>query len=184
MKKVFLIHGFEGSPNGGWRPWLMRELGRYDIYACSLAMPNPEKPILSKWLKEIKRNTVESKKDDVYLVGHSLGGTAILRYLEKYKDLNIKGIVIVSSPCEINDNKKINNFLAKKFDFKKIKSRIKNVVVIHGDNDEWVPISNPKCVAKELNGKLIIIPNGGHLNGSSGYTELPECLNVLVEIMK
>lgn len=24
MKKVFLVHGFEGSPNGGFRQWLMQ----------------------------------------------------------------------------------------------------------------------------------------------------------------
>jgi len=50
MKKVFIIHGFEGEPNGGWRPWLMRELAKFDVYASALPMPTPEKPIvLSGW---------------------------------------------------------------------------------------------------------------------------------------
>ena len=26
MKKVFIIQGFRGAPNGGWKPWLMVEL--------------------------------------------------------------------------------------------------------------------------------------------------------------
>jgi hypothetical protein len=34
MKKVFIIHGFQGKPNGGWRPWLEGELALLDIYAC------------------------------------------------------------------------------------------------------------------------------------------------------
>jgi len=25
-KRVFLIHGWEGSPEEGWRPWLKKEL--------------------------------------------------------------------------------------------------------------------------------------------------------------
>ena len=184
MKKVFLIHGFEGSPNGGWRPWLMAELAKKDIYACSLSMPNPDKPKLSEWLEEIKRHVSKNKKDDIYLVGHSLGGTAILRYLETYKDSNIKGIISVSAPCEKTNNKKIDGFLKDEFNFKKIKSRIDKIVIIHGDNDPVVPISDAQKIAKELNGKLILIPNGQHLNGSAGFLQLPECLNGLMKMMK
>ena len=44
MKKVFIVHGFEGEPNGGWRPWLMGELAKKDIYACALPMPIPSSP--------------------------------------------------------------------------------------------------------------------------------------------
>ena len=57
-KKVFLIHGFQGTPNGGWRPYLMSELEKQDIYACSLSMPKPHEPILSEWLEEIKRQVI------------------------------------------------------------------------------------------------------------------------------
>jgi predicted alpha/beta hydrolase family esterase len=72
MKKVFIIHGFEGSPNGGWRPWLMSELEKKDMYACALAMPHPENPICSEWVGEIGRHVIQNKQDDIYLVGHSL----------------------------------------------------------------------------------------------------------------
>lgn len=72
MKKVFIIHGFEGSPNGGWRPWLMLELEKKDVYACALAMPHPENPLCSEWVQEIERHVIQNKEDDIYLVGHSL----------------------------------------------------------------------------------------------------------------
>ncbi|KKP94275.1 MAG: hypothetical protein US00_C0003G0199 [Candidatus Nomurabacteria bacterium GW2011_GWF2_36_126] len=38
--------------------------------------------------------------------------------------------------------------------------------------------------SNELNGELIIIPNGKHLNGSAGYTQLPEALLAVLKIMK
>lgn len=72
MKKVFIIHGFEGSPNGGWRPWLMSELEKKDVYACALAMPHSENPLCSEWVQEIERHVIQNKEDDIYLVGHSL----------------------------------------------------------------------------------------------------------------
>ncbi len=183
-KKVFLIHGFNGTPNGGWRPYLMRELGKHDIYACSLSMPRPDEPVLSEWLEEIKRHVDRNSNDDVYLVGHSFGGTAILRYLEQFDSPNIKGVVIASAPCHQNTDGKIIDFLRTDFNWESMKNKVNHVAVIHGDNDPMVPVSDAKETANQLNGKLILIPDGKHLNGSAGFTELPEALSALVEMMK
>ena len=182
-KKVFIIHGFEGKPNGGWKSWLMMELDKLDIYACSLPMPYPEAPVLSDWLEEIKRQVDIYPNDDIYLVGHSLGGTLILRYFEKYNDTNIKGVIILSARSEKFDSPKATTFFENDFDFNLIKSRIQNPVVIHGDNDPYVPVSNAERTAKELDGQLILIPNGQHLNNSAGFHVLPECLNALLEMI-
>jgi len=181
MKKVFIIHGFEGSPNGGWRPWLMSELEKQDIYACALSMPSPEKPDCHEWVGEISRHV--DKRDEVYLVGHSLGVPAILHFLESIK-FSIAGAVLVSGPSEKNENKKLDSFLKNGFDYKTIKLRSKNFVIIHGDNDPLVPLSSARIFAKQLNGKLIVIKNGGHLNGRSGWCSLPQCLEALLEMMK
>lgn len=159
----------------------MGELGKSDIYACALSMPSPENPVCGEWIEEIARHVERNKKDEIYLVGHSLGVSAILRYLESAPDgINIAGAVLVSGPCEkIKNNKKVDSFLKKPFDFITIKSKAQKFVIIHGDNDNHVPLNNAEKLSKELNGKLIIIPNGGHLNGSSGWRKLPECLESL-----
>jgi predicted alpha/beta hydrolase family esterase len=183
-KKVFLIHGFEGTPNGGWRPYLMRELEKQDVYACSLSMPSPEAPKLDEWLEEIKRHIDRNQNDYVYLVGHSLGGTAILRYLEKYTSPNLKGVIIASAPCHQNANEKIRDFLSSDFEWIKMKNKVSKVIVIHGDNDPLVPISDAQEISQELGGELILIPDGKHLNGSAGFIELPEVLSALIEIIK
>ena len=72
MKKVFLVQGFEGSPNGGWRPYIMSELEKLDIYACSLPMPAPNAPILKDWLDTIK--TIIEKNLPLFgiCLGHQL----------------------------------------------------------------------------------------------------------------
>jgi len=183
-KKVFLVHGFEGTPNGGWRPYLMRELEKHDIYTCSLSMATSSAPILSDWLSEIKRHVDNNPNDDIYLVGHSLGGTTILRYLEQFSSSNLKGVVIASAPCHQNSNSKIADFLRTDFNWSVMKNKVQKVVVIQGDNDPYVPMADAEEIAKELGGELIIIPNGQHLNGSAGYTELPEVLSVIINIVK
>lgn len=133
MKKVFIIHGFAGSPNGGWRPWLMGELEKRDVYACAFPMPTPENPICNEWVEEISRHVERNSEDEIYLVGHSLGVPAILRYLENPQTKSICGAVLVSGPSEKNNNRKIDSFLDKNFDFEKIKVNCKKFAVMAPD---------------------------------------------------
>jgi len=183
MKKVFIIHGFQGSPNGGWRPWLMAELEKLDIYACALPMPNPENPSCEDWVSHIALAIKNNSDDEIFLVGHSLGSPAILRYLESNSAQQISGSVLVSGPSEKNDNRKIDSFLDHDFDFEKIKAKCKSFTVIHGDNDPLVPLDNAKFLSQNLSCELVVVENGGHLNGRSGWLQLPQCLESLNKMM-
>ncbi len=180
--KVFLIHGFEGSPNGGWRPYVMSELQKQDIYTCALPMPNPEAPELDAWLTEIDRVVKRCPDDDVYLIGHSLGGTAILRYLEAKERENIRGIILVSTPCSPTANKTIDGFLSRPFDWAHLQALAIPCVVIHGDNDPLVPLADARHITDKLNAELHIIPDGKHLNGSAGFTALPVVAAALLRL--
>jgi len=161
----------------------MAELEKQDIYACAIPMSKPEAPICAEWVEEIS-NIIESSIDDeIYLVGHSLGTPAILRYLELDSPQNIAGAVLVSGPIEKNNNRKIDSFLETSFDFGKIKSRCNKFLVVHGDNDPYVPLSNAETISKSLNAELVVVPSGGHLNGSSGWLQLPPVLDGLLKMM-
>ena len=163
----------------------MAELEKINIYACALSMPSPDNPVCSEWVDEISRHVERNGGDEIYLVGHSLGVPAILRYLERApKEIKIMGIVLVSGPSESKKGKKTYNFLNTPFDFDKIKSKVSKFVIIHGDNDPYVPLHNAEFFSKELNGELIIVPNGGHLNGPSGCLALPQCLEALKGMFK
>ena len=191
MKKVFLVHGFGGEPNGGWRPWLMGKLALADIWACALAMPTPETPKKDEWVSEISR-AVSIPSEDVFLVGHSLGVPAILNYIESLPvDSKIGGLVLVSGIINVIPEKDrdipinpINHFFNKKFDYEKIKKICKNFIIIHGDNDANVPFSQAKELADNLSCDLILVKNGGHLNGNSGWYELPEAFDSLISMIK
>lgn len=187
MKKVFIVHGFEGMPNGGWRPWLLGKLGRDNkIYGCALPMPNEYDPKVSEWVSEISRVSFP-EKDEIILVGHSLGVPAILRYLEQFSDgLSIKGAILVSGPIEPiqqaqNENslKKIDSFINTPFDFEKIKKHCKSFSVIHGDNDNVVPFAHAEKLSQYLSCELIPVKNGLHLSGGAGWYELPEALTAI-----
>ena len=188
MKKVFIIHGFNGSPNGGWRPWLMVELAKHDIYACALPMPTPRYPIQEEWVKTVSE-VIGNPDEEIFLVGHSLGVPTILRYLETLpKDKKIGGAVLVSGfinyvPGPGDRYDLINKFAENSFDFEHIKNVCKKFVVIHGDDDPIVTFSNAEELSNKLSCKLISFPNGKHLNGKAGIYELPEALDSLLKMI-
>lgn len=191
MTKVFIIHGWGGIPNGSWRPWLMEELAKKEIYACSLAMPNSEKPILSEWLQVID-DVIRDFGADVIFIGHSLGTPAILQYLNNLnRDILITGAIFVAGPCKAlrtenpNDAIRIlDHFFEPDFDFEKIKNNAKHFRVIHGDSDQVVPLDHAEHVSRELKCPLSIVKNQGHLNTESGYFESPEVLVAILEMIK
>lgn len=179
-----------GFPNGGFRPWLMSELNKQGVYACALPMPDSDYPEKSKWVNEIN-HAVPKINEEIFLVGHSLGVPAVLRYLENVPGgRKIGGAILVSGPCSVirpedKDSKirRTDNFLDKDFDFKKIKESCANFLVIHGEDDDRVPLQHAKIISKKLNCELVTIPNGGHLNGSNGWKELPQALNGLLNML-
>lgn len=189
MKKVYMIHGFNGSPDRNWFPWLAKELAKQNIESCVLSMPTPRYPIKDEWIENIKKN-IGTPNEDVFLIGHSLGASTILRYLETLsKDEKIGGAVLVSGAIKYVQGPGdrydlLNKFLDQPFDFEKIKSVCKKFIVIHGIDDPIVEFSNAEEISERLSCELIFIPNGGHLNDKAGFTELQEVLDSLLKIIK
>ena len=182
--RVYIVHGFRGAPNGDWFPWLMDELHKKGIYACSLPMPTPEMPILSEWVDTIG-HAVITPDEGVILVGHSLGAVAVLRYLESLPaDASlINRVFLCSMPIEklkIGDAtsklRQIDNFLETSFDDEKIRAHCELFTIFHGDNDALVPVSHAEKLQELLGGELVLISNGGHLSNYEGVRELPELL--------
>lgn len=161
----------------------MAELEQLEIYAYALAMPNPEHPVKADWVAEITQAIAKNPGDEIYLVGHSLGVPAILRYLESESAQVINGAVLVSGLIEKIQKPEIESFLETPFDFAAIKSHCRQFAVIHGDDDPNVPPAQASLIAESLSCPLIWVKNGGHLNGSSGWLQLPECLTALQNIL-
>jgi len=178
MKKVFIVHGFNSSPNSSWLPWLMEELKAINVYACSLAMPDPGEPQVLAWVAEIERHMTHNSTDELYVVGYSLGVAAVLNYAQSATAIPIKGAVLVAGRYEKSTNPKTAGFY-EPLDFEKIKNTIGSFAVIHGDNDDVVPLSDGKKLTEKLGVPIITIPNGGHLNRSAGWKKLPQVLESL-----
>lgn len=80
-----------------WVPFLKSSLGPgYDVVAPE--MPTPKYPQFAKWKNLIKK-TIAGIRGPIILVGHSLGGTVLLKYLAEVAIPNpITGLYLIASP--------------------------------------------------------------------------------------
>lgn len=182
QKRVFIIHGWEGSPQGDWFPWLQKELEIKGFIVETPVMPDTMYPTLGGWLAHLKKIAGEPD-ENTYFVGHSLGVITILRYLESLtEDKKIGGIVLVAGFPEPIDYEEINSFFVKPLDYQRVKKVVGKIIAIHSDNDPDVSLKNGDILKEKLGANLIIIPNAGHLNAEFGFTELPVVFRAVLEI--
>ena len=182
MMKVVIIHGYGGEPMSGWRPWLKRELEAKGFEVRVPAMPAPDAPRLEEWVATIER---ETRGENCILVGHSLGCTAILRYLEQVKK-KVAGAVLVAGFAErLGDGfEATENFVDKPLDFARVRKNCGEMVAIFSDNDPYVPLSQEKLFREKLDAKTTVLHARGHFSSSEGTTELPEALKAVLEVSR
>lgn len=193
MKKIFIVHGFGGIPNAGWIPWLMEELAKKGIYACALPMPDSKKPVVSRWIEEISHAINNSPEDEIFLVGHSLGATAVLKYLESIpEDKKISGVLLISGLVSPLDPKNpesiyraIDSFVVPEIDFEKVKNKSGKFAVLHSADDPAVPFFHAEKISSTLNCELVRVEEGGHfyILAQPICYELPKALEILEKIL-
>jgi len=188
MKRVFLIHGWEGDPENCWFPWLKRNLEEKGFEVHSPAMPNSDEPKIEPWVSKLSEIVGTSDKD-TYLIGHSIGCQAIMRYIQTLpEETKIGGSIFVAGffnlpNLEDQEEKDIAKpWLENPIDTEKIKSISSNIIAIFSDNDPDVPLSDSKIFKERLDAKIIIEKGKGHFSDDAGVTELPVVLDELLRI--
>ncbi|MBI2043889.1 alpha/beta fold hydrolase [Candidatus Pacearchaeota archaeon] len=179
ISKVVLIHGKSATPNDKWYPWFVDEVKKRKIEVFAPELPNPKNPEINEWLKEID-NT--SPDENTVLVGHSRGGVAILRWLEKLpKERKVKKVILIgtnSGSLEKRDNDGNGFYTKRGYDFEKIILHCSDFVVIHSKDDHIVPFSNGEENAKGLKANFKIYNNKKHF-GIKESPKIPELLDMV-----
>lgn len=181
-KRVFFIHGWEGSPEEGWRPWLREQLEAKGFTVINLSMPNTNYPQMNEWIDTL-RDAVGNPDEECYFVGHSLGCITILRYLEGLtNEKKVGGALLVAAFTDDLGINEIKNFFTKKINWGKIKKHCNNFTVLLSDNDQYVPVSYGDIFKEKLNAKIIISPNMKHFSAADGITQLPGALDAILQL--
>ncbi|MBM2821059.1 MAG: YdeN-like protein [Candidatus Berkelbacteria bacterium] len=159
-KNILILHGWEGDPNLYWIPKAKKMFEEMGFRVFTPKMPGDYFPQKEEWLKVIK----DLKPDKTWiLIGHSLGGVAILNYLEQTSE-PISQAILIATPFEPMKFTPIANFFENGFDWEKIRKNCQNTIVLNEIDDSIVPLEHGQKLAAALKVQLHQIPGGTHFH--------------------
>jgi len=180
-----IIHGVYATPESNWFPWLKKEVETLGYEAIVPKFPTPLDQSLESWFRVLSQ--YENKiNEETVLIGHSLGASFILSYLEK-TNKKIKAAFLVSAfhkqlGSQYDELNK--TFVDRQFNWEKIRQSCGRFFVFASDNDLYIPLEIGKEIADNLKTELSIVHDAGHINKESGYDTFPlllECIMIDLE---
>ncbi|MBI2054552.1 MAG: serine hydrolase family protein [Candidatus Sungbacteria bacterium] len=189
-KRVFIIHGWDGRPDGCWLPWLKRELEAHGFSVFTPAMPNPNAPRVETWVTYLAKQ-VGTPNEETYFVGHSIGCLTILKYLETIEG-PIGGVVFVAGWFSLTpeatptaDEQEIaRQWLEQPIDFPKVRRATSSFTALFSDDDPDVPIENAKLFRDRMGAEIVIESGKGHFSEGDGVRELPAARDAILRYAK
>ncbi|MDB5204824.1 MAG: alpha/beta hydrolase [Candidatus Taylorbacteria bacterium] len=189
MKRVILIHGWDGHPGDHWKKWFKGTLIGKGIRVIEPQLSGGSQPELEVWNKEIAE-AIGTPDMDTCVVGHSLGCIALVHYLRSLKDSEkIAGAVFVagfSSDIGMRDDAEsfIEKFYLTPEEVGKAKKHCDKFVTIVSDNDSAVPLAKALEFQKELDAELILEEGKGHFCEEDGVMRLQSALDSVLKILE
>lgn len=188
MKRFFIVHRLDGYPGGDWYPWLKMELEKKGFFVEILEMPDSSSPSIYEWTEYIKE-AIGTCDENTFLIGHSIGCQAILRYLEKLApEEKIGGAVFVAGwfalmGLEDEEEKAIARpWLEIPIDFGKVREHLIKSIALFSNNDPFVPINNINLFKERIGSETIMEQGMKHFTERDGVTELPAVLDAVLKI--
>ena len=195
MANAILIHGWASKgeyydpkyptgSNSHWFPWLSKQLIISGIHTIAVEMPNGYFPKYEIWKKELERFDVD---ENTILVGHSLGGGFLIRWLSE-EDVKVGKVVLVApwlGSMAGDDRYSPEEFDADFFDFKidsDISHKTKGVTILSSTNDGIGVQRTVKFIQEKINNiKYLELENKGHFTLKSlGTDAFPELLEEIL----
>lgn len=183
MNNYLLVHGSFGNPFSNWIPWLRSELEKQNLTVYTPDFPTGIGYQTYKNWSNLLKSYVSSNilSENTIIFAHSIAPVFICKFLIENK-IKVKKLVFV---CGFNNYFGINeeydtvNESMYLDNLSKIKDYCNDIVCYYTKNDPYVKYETEKEFADTVATKEIVIPEGGHLNSESGYTEFT---NLLEEI--
>lgn len=184
MKRVIIVHGWEGSPETNWLPWLERELAKQGCDVITPAMPETDTPRIDAWV-EYLREVVGTPDKETYFVGHSIGCQTILRYLETVQTpvggaLFVAGWFYLENIEDEGSEEIAQPWLNTPIDVKKVKQVLPQSILLISDNDDYGAFEENKKKFGELGSDIVVLPKAGHITDK----EEPAILEQFTHLVK
>lgn len=188
-KRIFIVHGWGGSPYNDWLPWAKYALADLGYTVTVPLMPDPDNPKIGEWVPFLKKMIIRPNWETV-LIGHSLGCKAVLLYLQSlaYNQVVDKVILVAGrisgeskERLTLGEQALIKPWNRIDWHFDQIKEHLVNgIYAILSDNDTNVDLKeNKKAYEEKLGAEVIIQKRMGHFKQDDNVNELPILLDLV-----
>lgn len=170
---------FERQGSVGWKQNLPERLGgEFEVVAPSMPCKQNAKYLEWKiWFEKF----IPFLHDGVILIGHSLGGLFLVKYLsENHLTVSVRATFLVGAPFELTTRRPdgLGDFVLGD-DLSRFVSQAGDVVIYHSHDDEIVPYSSGQKYLESLpRAHLETFEDRGHFNQET-FPELEDKLREL-----
>lgn len=181
-KRVYIIHGWGGSPNKNWIPWLKSELEKRGYKVFAPEMPDTDAPQIGAWVAHLSK-IVGTPDKDTYFVGHSIGCQTVLRYLETVEQ-SVGGAIFVAGwfnleNLEDEESENIAEpWIKTPIHIAKIREALPKSVLLISDDDPFGAVEENKRKFSEITPHKVVLPHAGHIDKSEEPAILSEFLSL------
>lgn len=149
--------------NKSWKKSLEADLGE-NFEVLALQMPNKFNAKYLEWKIWFKK-FIPFFNDEVIIVGHSLGGIFLAKYLaENIFPKKITGLYLIAAPYANVDTYSLADFILPE-SLEKITDQVSEIFLYQSKDDKIVPFSEVEAYQYQLpSAKLRIFENRGHFN--------------------
>ncbi|MGM5484167.1 MAG: alpha/beta hydrolase [Nanobdellota archaeon] len=148
-----------------WKDNLIEEIknNHPNISIFKPSMPNKQKADYKAW-KIWFEKYLEFSKGNLILIGHSLGGIFLAKYLSENKLKNVEQLILVSPPFDSQKRgKDMLSFTLDPKNLKNIEKQCEKTIIFHSKDDNIVPIENAYEYKKYLSkAELFEYEDKGH----------------------
>lgn len=184
MKNAIIFHGTDDNPDRYWYKWLGKELENTGYKVEIPYNPTINKETITTFLPKIMNQ--HRFDNDTLLVGHSAGGPLILSILENI-DSPIRKAVLVAGYCTHPDDQMEDPVLQEKYNWKKIKENVQEIIFINSVNDPWNCNDGQGRMMFDQLGGVQVILNEGHFGSvpkGQVYDTFPLLRTLVLEEVK
>lgn len=173
MQTIFLtVPGVTNSSAGHWQSLWEKD---FPAKFKRIEQDGWDAPVCDDWTGRIEEYVQKHGAENVVLVAHSLGCTAVTQWAKRF-GTKIKGAFLVA-PSDIEAPS--YNFDTKGFAPIPLEKLPFESLVVASDNDEYVSLDRAKEFADAWGSDFVNVGAKGHINGAAGFGEWQQGLELL-----
>lgn len=161
-----------------WKSTIATDLGdNYDVFVPK--MPNTANANYNEW-KIWFEKIILLLDDGIILIGHSMGGIFLAKYLSEnnLKGVKVKTVIFVAAPYMDTGLEEMVSF-SLPMNLSRFSNQVGKIVLIQSDDDPTVPAIHAQMYRQKLpNSELIMFGSHGHFK----QDHFPELVDILKDL--